>query len=323
MAEAEEERYLGDIISKDGRNIKNFKARVKKGTGIVNKIMTMLEGIPFGKFYFEVAVILRNSLLVSSILCNSEAWYNITNAEMDFLETVDLVLLRRILGAPNSTPKEMLYLELGCIPLRNVIQKRRLSFLYYILHEDPKSLVFKFLESPMKNRTKNDWASTVLKDIQELSLNLKIEDINVMKNMLKQRVIEKTLQDLNGRKKSHSKVMSLEHKYLKMKKYFMPKNIQTSKEEIQCVFKLRCRVTNVKTNMQGLYDSFECTACGKNDESQKHIIECKELLKRNQEIREKTIYENLFQANVSEQIHVAKMFIKNMKIKEEMMKNEK
>ena len=35
------------------------------------------------------------------------------------------------------------------------------------------------------------------------------------------------------------------------------------------------------------------------------------------------MYENLFQANVSEQIHVAKMFIKNMKIKEEMMKTEK
>ena len=144
MAETEEERYLGDIISKDGRNIKNFKARVKKGTGIVNKIMTMLEGIPFGKFYFEVAVILRNSLLVCSILCNSLAWYNITNTEMDFLETVDLVLLRRILGAPNSTPKEMLYLELGCIPLRNLIQKRRLSFLYYILHEDSKSLMLRF-----------------------------------------------------------------------------------------------------------------------------------------------------------------------------------
>ena len=33
--------------------------------------------------------------------------------------------------------------------------------------------------------------------------------------------------------------------------------------------------------------------------------------------------ENLFQANVSEQIHIAKMFIKNMKIKEEMMKRVK
>ena len=39
--------------------MKNVKARVSKGTGIVNKMMTMLEGIPFGKYYFQVAIMLR------------------------------------------------------------------------------------------------------------------------------------------------------------------------------------------------------------------------------------------------------------------------
>ena len=68
MEESQEEKYLGDIISNDGRNMKNIKSRVNKGKGIVSRIMTLLEGIPFGKFYFEVAVILRNSLLVS-IMC--------------------------------------------------------------------------------------------------------------------------------------------------------------------------------------------------------------------------------------------------------------
>jgi hypothetical protein len=80
--------------------MKNFKSRGNKGTGIVNGIMTKMEGIPFGKYYFEVAMILRNSLLVSSVLCNSESWYNVTNTELDFLETVDVMLMRNILKAP-------------------------------------------------------------------------------------------------------------------------------------------------------------------------------------------------------------------------------
>ena len=143
---------------------------MNKGTGIVNKIMTMLDGIPFGQFYFEVALILRNSLLVSSMLCNSEAWYNITNTELNLLETIDLRLLRKILNAPKSTPKEMLYLELGCIPFRNIIQQRRLSFLYYIMHEDAKSLVNNFFETQLKYRTKNDWVTTVLRDLEDLKL---------------------------------------------------------------------------------------------------------------------------------------------------------
>ena len=77
MEEITNEKYLGHVISNDGRNINNIKARVNKGTGIVKKILTMLDGIPFGYFYFEAAVILRDSLLASSVLCNSESWYNI------------------------------------------------------------------------------------------------------------------------------------------------------------------------------------------------------------------------------------------------------
>ena len=128
VEEKSEDKYLGDIISTDGRNMKNIKARIAKGKGIVNNILTMLEGIPFGKHYFEVGIILRNSLLVSSMLFNSEAWYNLTSAELDLFETIDLLLLRQLLHAPKGTPQEMIQLELGSIPFREIIRERRLGF---------------------------------------------------------------------------------------------------------------------------------------------------------------------------------------------------
>ena len=129
MEEKDEEKYLGDVISKDGRNLKNIQSRVDKGKGIARQIFDISEGIPFGKLYFQVAILLRNSLLVSSMLCNSEVWFNLTSSELDLLETVDLMLLRRIL---ESTPKEIIFLELGVMPLRNIIKQRRLNFLKYI-----------------------------------------------------------------------------------------------------------------------------------------------------------------------------------------------
>ena len=70
MEEKHEKKYLGDVISKDGRNLKNIKARINKGNSIVTKILNILEGVPFGKLYLQVAILLRNSLLVSSMLCN-------------------------------------------------------------------------------------------------------------------------------------------------------------------------------------------------------------------------------------------------------------
>ena len=135
---------------------KNIKARVNKETGIVRKILTLLDGISFGKYYFEAGVLLRNSLLASSMLFNSEAWYNLSKAELELLESVDLTILRGILQAPKSTPKEMLFLELGVVPFREIIRKRRLSFLYYILHERKDSMIRKFFETQRKNSTPKD-----------------------------------------------------------------------------------------------------------------------------------------------------------------------
>ena len=195
-----EEKYLGDVISTDGRNIKNIKARVAKGKGITSKILSILEGIPFGKFYYEVAVILRDSLLVSSMLCNSEAWYNITNAELNLLETVDVQFLRSVLRAPRATPKEMLFLELGCIPLRELIKKRRILFLHYILNESQESMINKFLKTQLKTQKPKDWTTQVLKDLKELKIELNLEELKGIKKckltrILKTAVDEKLLRN--------------------------------------------------------------------------------------------------------------------------------
>ena len=88
----------------------------------MKKILDIMDGIPFGKLYFQVAILLRNSLLVSSLLCNSEAWFNVTKPELNLIETVDTMLLRNLLKAPKSTPKEMFHLELGILPLREIIK---------------------------------------------------------------------------------------------------------------------------------------------------------------------------------------------------------
>ena len=43
--------YLGDKIRQDGKNTSNIKSRVKKGLGIVSRIMDILKTISFGKKY--------------------------------------------------------------------------------------------------------------------------------------------------------------------------------------------------------------------------------------------------------------------------------
>ena len=54
----EEAVYLGDIIQQDEKNTSNIKSRVKKGLGIVSKIMDMWNTVTYGGKYFETAVTL-------------------------------------------------------------------------------------------------------------------------------------------------------------------------------------------------------------------------------------------------------------------------
>ena len=129
----EEAVYLGDIIRQDGKNTSNIASRVKKGMGIVTKILDILKTVIYGRSYFEMATALREAELINGILTNVEVWYGITQPEIDELEAVDKLLLRRIMGAPDSTCIESLYLELGITQISVIIKSRRINYLHYLL----------------------------------------------------------------------------------------------------------------------------------------------------------------------------------------------
>ena len=118
MGETNEQMYLGDIVSSDGRQSKNVQARKNKSLGIINQIMEIMKSVFFGQYYFEVALVLRNSLLLSSILLNSEAWINLSDKDIRALEQADEMLLSRILESESNTSNTFKYLELGIYPFR-------------------------------------------------------------------------------------------------------------------------------------------------------------------------------------------------------------
>ena len=86
LNETEDERYLGDILSRDGKNEKNIKARVDEAYGIINKIKSILDESYFGPFQFQIALMLRNAMFMNSILLSSEAWYRLTKRDIEKFE---------------------------------------------------------------------------------------------------------------------------------------------------------------------------------------------------------------------------------------------
>lgn len=230
------------------------------------------------------------------------------------------------LGKTSPKISASTFLELGCIPFREMIRERRMGFLHYILNEDKKSLINRFFEAQVKNGNKNDWCKTVSEDLKYLDMeHLDFEMIRRMKKTsfmkeIKQSIQKKTLEKLQNDKESHSKVKEIEHNSIQMQKYLTPNHEKMRKEDAQLIFKLRCRVTEAKINMRGKYDNLECEACGLEDESQEHIIKC-EVLNRNKE-DENIQYERLLNGTVKEQMKIAYKFQENNEVLKSMKRGE-
>ena len=74
--------------------------------------MQILETVFFGKYHFEVAMILRSSMLLSALLLNSEAWVNLTEKDIRSLEQTDEILLSKVLECEANTSNIEKYLDL-------------------------------------------------------------------------------------------------------------------------------------------------------------------------------------------------------------------
>jgi hypothetical protein len=85
-----------------------------------------------------------NVMIRSSILYASDMYYQLKETELRQLERIEESYLRQVLKTTKGCPINQLYLSLGQYPARFEIQKMRLLYLKYILHENETSLLYKF-----------------------------------------------------------------------------------------------------------------------------------------------------------------------------------
>ena len=306
MERKSSELYLGDIMSKNGKNTTNILARKNKGHAIINQIMNILEGTCLGPYEIEAALILRSSLFLNGILTNSEAWYGSKLEDIKQLEKMDKILLRKILETPSSTPKCMLYLETGCKPIRFIIQARRVNFLHYILKEDKSSLISRIFHAQNAQPGKNDWAVMITKDLQELEIRLSFQEIRTkskatFKSLVERASSKRALSFLLEEKDKMRKVSHISICELIVQKYLLSqvKNMRIAK----FIFQARTRMLNIKAN----YGKKEpCPVClnPTTIDMQEHLLECVKLGGNELSLGEVPRYDDLFSKDLQKILRI-------------------
>ena len=220
----EEDLYVGDIISNDGKFTKNIKARYAKATGVTSQIMLMLKEISLEFHYFSIAMVYRNLLFINSVLVNAEVWYPISEKDIKDLIDADKILLRKIFEVPVSTPICLLFLESGEIPIENILKSRRINYLYYLLNSPSGEMLSNVFKAQVRKPLKGDWVEIVKKDLEEFEIYESFEEISKNKEETFKKKVAKacrkyTFQKLMQEKEKLSKGTNLKYNNLTMQSY--------------------------------------------------------------------------------------------------------
>ena len=318
MKEVDEDEYLGDIVSRDGKNKQNIHKRISRGLGVISEILNIVNQITFGNYYYETALLLREALFLSSVLNNTEVMYNMTTAEMEEFDKLDRLLLKRLLHAPISTPTEAFYLELGLIPASIHIKARRVKYLHYLLNKSRTEMLSMFFWTQWNNPCKGDWVNTVKQDLIELEIPVDVEFLkSYSKQTFKKYVNEKatklTFKSMMFRKESHSKMRNLNYLSLEIQEYFTRGHL--SKWDAHRIFLYRTRMIffwgNFRTGSSRL-----CPLCLEHPDTQELFTECSVMRNEYGEFKylAKSIFSNSYK---TEEV---KNFVKILTFRENLIK---
>ena len=219
----------------------------------------------YGRHYFKAFRLMREGLLLGGLLNNVESWININQKDLEALEKPDVISMRKVLSSSGNPCKTFMMLELGILPVKFVIMKKRLQFLHYILNENTTSMIRQVFSALEKDSRKGDFISLTNEDKINLDIELHNTEIQTMskwkwKSYIKKKVKSAALKSLVYENSSMKKTRNINFSSLDMSQY-LRENVKLSLTKI--VFSLRSKTIDIKEYQPWKYSDDKCVKCKK------------------------------------------------------------
>ncbi len=266
-------RFLGDIVNEKGNNVDLIIDREKKGKAAMINCLSLCSEVTMGLHFVTVSLLLHNSVFLASVLFNCQAWSNLTDANLKKLRTTQLRYLKRILRSPQSTSNAFVYLELGVLPIKYVINMRQMLFFHHIINLDDDDPVNKTYLSQLNLPYEKNWGNHMKSTLEFYNL----DTFNVMdmskdkwRDIIKEAVYNKAFQSLKDEIGSKSKTKHLSFNHVTPQPYLF----HCSTKVGAILFRIRSKNIECKANRKTTSLDFTCRLCNAEDENQEHIVNC-------------------------------------------------
>ena len=189
IKETDKYKYLGDIITADGKNEKNIEARKKKVIASVVSINTIAASDVLRKIETSVLLELHDKVIMSALLTNAEAW--ILNASnRDELNKIEIQAVKYMFDLPAHTPTPAITYSFGLLYTNHRIAKKKLMYLHKILNKRDETWLKRTLMTLINLNI--GWGKNILETLANYDLPTNLETIKeVTKRQWKQIVKER------------------------------------------------------------------------------------------------------------------------------------
>ena len=301
LSEAEIYKYLGDKVADSWEIL--YTKRWEKAQGYSATCRAMSTEISLGYQIYSTAKLLHQSIFINGTLTNMETWPNFTSSRIEMFERVEQAFLRKILQAHSKTPIECLYLELGLIPLRFHLMKRRIMHLSTIIQRPYNEITKQVILCQKEYMYEGEVYTQTKKDMNYLSITdgMLEENTDKLQTILTNNSKAKAFEFLIEKAKTHSKVNHNIYKDIEGCKHY--NDPRFTPDLANNLFKFRTRTYLVKNNFRNNYRNTNilCPLCEKSDDTQEHLFSCKSI---NQQCKHQ--YNDIFSEDIDTLLGVAR-----------------
>ena len=194
IKETDKYKYLGDIITSDGKNEKNIEVRKNKIIASVVSINTIAACDTLRRIETSVLLELHEKVILSALLTNAEAWtLNISN--QDELNRTEIQALKYMFDLPAHTPTPAIIYSLGTLYTHHRIAKKRLNYLHKLLNKRDETWLKRTL---MILRELNiGWAKSISETLSYYDLPTNLGTIKEMTKRHWKRIVNEKIETKN------------------------------------------------------------------------------------------------------------------------------
>ena len=157
-------KYLGEQISRDGKNDTNLKSRIENLKISVRAIITCCRSEVMKRIGVKVMLMLHESETMTAFLYNAETW-SLNKTEKVAIDKAEVYALKKMIGLPTTTPTAGIIFTLGCLYTSVRIEIKQFMYLHRIL-----------------NKENGNWVKTILYSLQERNIGWAKQMIDLLES---------------------------------------------------------------------------------------------------------------------------------------------